>query len=74
MLRVENYRKIVPDTILAQIYSRARGLYGKHIIHLNATYQGGGVAEMLYPLVLSVLLEKYAEGPRAQDVCMSRLL
>jgi trehalose synthase len=52
MLRLEDFRKIVPDKRLAEIYRRARGLYRKHIIHLNATYQGGGVAEILYPLAM----------------------
>ena len=52
MLRLEDFRTIVPDETLAEIYKRARGLYGKHIVHLNATYQGGGVAEILYPLAL----------------------
>jgi len=52
MLRLEDFRTIVPDEMLAEIYARARGLYGKHIVHLNATYQGGGVAEILYSLVL----------------------
>ena len=52
MLRVEDFRKIVPDKELAEIYARARKLYGKHIVHINSTYQGGGVAEILYPLVL----------------------
>jgi trehalose synthase len=52
MLRLEDFRYIVPDETLAEIYARARRLYGKHIVHLNATYQGGGVAEILYSLVL----------------------
>jgi trehalose synthase len=52
MLRLEDFRHIVPDQTLAEIYARARKLYGKHIVHLNATYQGGGVAEILYSLVL----------------------
>jgi len=52
MLSLEDFRTIVSDKKLAEIYARARGLYGKHIIHLNATYQGGGVAEILYSLVL----------------------
>jgi trehalose synthase len=52
MLRLEDFRYIVPDEKLAEIYARARGLYGKHIVHLNATYQGGGVAEVLYSLVM----------------------
>ena len=52
MMRLEDFRHIVPDTTLAEIYARAKGLYGKHIVHVNATYQGGGVAEILYSLVL----------------------
>lgn len=52
MLTLENFRHIVSDEILAEIYSRARKLYGKHIVHVNATYQGGGVAEILYSLVM----------------------
>ena len=51
MIRLEDFRHIVPDERLAEIYTRARGLYGKHIVHVNATYQGGGVAEILYSLV-----------------------
>ena len=42
MVRLEDFRHIVPDTTLAEIYARAKGLYGKHIVHINATYQGGG--------------------------------
>lgn len=52
MLSLDDFRHIVPDETLAEIYARARGLYGKHIVHLNATYQGGGVAEILYSLAL----------------------
>jgi trehalose synthase len=52
MLRLDDFRHIVPDETLAKIYARARSLYGKHIVHLNATYQGGGVAEILYSLVM----------------------
>ena len=52
MLSLDDFRHIVPDKTLTEIYARARGLYGKHIVHLNATYQGGGVAEILYSLVL----------------------
>jgi trehalose synthase len=52
MISLERFRYIVPDETLAEIYARARGLYGKHIVHLNSTYQGGGVAEILYSLVL----------------------
>jgi trehalose synthase len=52
MLRLEHFRHIVSDEILAEIYRHAHNLYGKHIVHVNATYQGGGVAEILYPLTM----------------------
>ncbi|MFZ2148444.1 MAG: glycosyltransferase [Sedimentisphaerales bacterium] len=52
MLRLEDFRGIVSDKTLAEIYARARKLYGKHIVHVNSTYQGGGVAEILHSLVL----------------------
>jgi len=44
---VTSYREIVGDDALSAIYRKARKLYGKHILHLNSTYQGGGVAEIL---------------------------
>ncbi|MFH1719811.1 MAG: glycosyltransferase [Planctomycetota bacterium] len=52
MLSLESFRKIVPDETLAEIYARARGLYGRSIVHVNSTYMGGGVAEILYSLVM----------------------
>jgi trehalose synthase len=52
MLSLEEFRKIVPDKTLAEIYHRAKKLYGKHIVHVNSTYMGGGVAEILYSLVM----------------------
>ena len=52
MFHLEDFRHIVPDKTLADIYTRARKFYGRHIVHLNATYQGGGVAEILYSLVM----------------------
>ena len=47
----ENYRKIVGDSVIAEIYKKARKLYGKYILNINSTYQGGGVAEILSSLV-----------------------
>lgn len=52
MLSLDDFRGIVPDKRIAEIYAKARRLYGKHIVHINATYQGGGVAEILYSLVI----------------------
>jgi trehalose synthase len=44
---LEDYREIVGDKVIGEIARKARGLYGKHILHINSTYQGGGVAEIL---------------------------
>lgn len=51
MIHLNDYRKIVGDKIISEIYKKARGLYGKSMIHLNSTYMGGGVAEILNSLV-----------------------
>jgi len=48
---LEAYREIVGDEFITSLYRKARRLYGKHIIHINSTSQGGGVAEMLSSLV-----------------------
>ncbi|MCD6277908.1 glycosyltransferase [candidate division WOR-3 bacterium] len=49
--KIEDYRFIVGDRMIADIYRKARRLYSKRIVHINSTYQGGGVAEMLSSLV-----------------------
>jgi len=49
--RLEDYRNIVPDSVLYSIYKKARLLYGTRILHINSTYQGGGVAVLLDSLV-----------------------
>ncbi len=51
MHNIESYREIVGDRVIADIYRHARKLYGKRLIHINSTYQGGGVAEMLSSIV-----------------------
>ena len=48
---LEDYRGIVGDKLLVDIAKKARNLYGKHILHINSTYQGGGVAEILNSLI-----------------------
>jgi len=52
MRTLEDYREIVGDDVIAEIYRLARPLYGKKILHINSTYYGGGVAELLSSLVL----------------------
>ncbi|MCK5147845.1 glycosyltransferase [bacterium] len=49
--QLDDYREIVGDNVIASIHRRAAKLYGKHVVHINSTYQGGGVAEMLQTLV-----------------------
>ncbi len=51
MKTLEDYREIVGDDVIAEIYRFARPLYGKRVLHINSTYYGGGVAEILDSLV-----------------------
>ena len=51
MKRLEDYRGIVSDEIIADLHSRASRLYDRHVVHMNTTAAGGGVAEMLYSLI-----------------------
>jgi len=51
MIRLNDYREIVGDKTISNIYKKARGLYGRSMIHLNSTYMGGGVAEILHSLI-----------------------
>jgi len=51
MLNLEVGRDIVGDEVIAGIYRKARRLYGKRVVHINSTYYGGGVAEILGSLV-----------------------
>ncbi len=51
MKRLHDYRTIVGDDTINDIYRKARKLYGKKIIHINSTYTGGGVSEILSSLV-----------------------
>jgi len=51
MHHLEDYRKIAGDEAISAIYKEARRLYGRRILHINSTYYGGGVAEILNSLV-----------------------
>ncbi|MBS3788062.1 glycosyltransferase [Candidatus Bipolaricaulota bacterium] len=51
MKHLEDYRDIVGDEIVSEIFQKSKGLYGKKILHVNSSYQGGGVAEILNHLV-----------------------
>lgn len=51
MRQLDDYRKIVGSEVIEGIYARAREFAGRHILHINSTYAGGGVAEILSSLV-----------------------
>ncbi len=50
MKRISDYRPIVGDAIIGEIYKKAKKLYGKRVLHINSTFIGGGVAEILTSL------------------------
>jgi len=51
MHSLEDYKEIVGVNVIGEIHRKASKLYGKHILHINSTYQGGGVAEILNSFV-----------------------
>src|SRR5439155_11503280 len=44
---LDRYKGIVSASQLTQIYEVAHALAGLHVLHINTTAQGGGVAEIL---------------------------
>ena len=66
--RLEGYRGIVSESLLSDVTKVAEKLRGLRVIHINATAQGGGVAEILKSLVplmqdVGVQAEWYALAP-----------
>ena len=49
--RLDQYKSLVGEDVLAQIYAAASSLAGLHVLHINTTAQGGGVAELLQSLI-----------------------
>lgn len=49
---LNKYKKIIGEAKVREIENKARPLRGKHVLHVNATYYGGGVAEILDNLVV----------------------
>lgn len=52
MKSLDDYLPIVGEKVIASIYQKAHRLTKKHIVHINSTGHGGGVAEILNNLVL----------------------
>ncbi len=48
---VVDYVDIVGEEVIVSIYKLAGRLYNRSIVHINSTYYGGGVAEMLSSLI-----------------------
>lgn len=52
IVQVEDYEKFVGRKTIERIREKARPLQGLHVTHVNSTYYGGGVAELLSSLTL----------------------
>lgn len=48
---IEKYADIIDASVFGEIQQTARGMYGLHVLHVNSTFHGGGVAGMLNALV-----------------------
>jgi len=48
---LKEYEQIVGKRVISEIYARAEKFSGKHILCINSTYRGGGVAEILNSIV-----------------------
>ena len=52
IVSVEDYEQYVGSETVDRIYSKAKPLQDVHAVHVNSTYYGGGVAEILSSLIL----------------------
>jgi trehalose synthase len=52
IVQVEDYEQFVGPEVVERVREKARSLEGLCVAHVNSTYYGGGVAEMLAPLTL----------------------
>lgn len=52
LVHLEDYEQYVGPACVERVLKKAEKLRGFHIVHVNSTYYGGGVATMLSPLTL----------------------
>jgi trehalose synthase len=52
MNNLDDYLPLVGEKTIGNIYQKAHRLSNKHVVHINSTGHGGGVAEILNSLVL----------------------
>lgn len=45
--RLSDYREVVDEAKISEIYRKGNKIADNHILHINSTYYGGGVAEIL---------------------------
>ncbi len=51
-IRIEDYEEYIGAETVERILNKAKPLRDRHIAHINSTYYGGGVAELLGSIVL----------------------
>ena len=51
-LTLKTYKEIVGEELIGKIYEEASSLTKTHVEHVNSTFYGGGVAEILSSLTL----------------------
>ena len=66
--KLDGYKGIVSEKLLSEVVQAAKKLEGLRIVHINATPQGGGVAEILKSMVplmrdVGIKAEWYALSP-----------
>ncbi len=47
----DRYKRFVDEALISRIYQVANSLAGLHVLHVNTTAKGGGVAEILQALI-----------------------
>jgi trehalose synthase len=52
LIEVEDYAPLVGEETVERIKAKAKRLQGMHVAHVNSTYYGGGVAELLSSLTI----------------------
>lgn len=78
-IKLENYTGIISAKLLSEVVQAAEKLRGLRVVHINATPQGGGVAEILKSLVplmcnVGINAEWYAMSPDESFYSVSKML
>src|SRR5690242_19874737 len=55
LIEIDDYEQFVGAETIARIREKAKPLQGSHVVHVNSTYQGGGVATLLDSLTLLMI-------------------